>query len=198
MVRDGLAALLDSLPGIEVVGFGDSGEAALRLADDLDPDIVVMDVSMPGAGGIPATKRLTASGIRVVVLTMLDDPGTLSAALAAGAGGYLTKSSGRGEIAAALQAVHAGQLVLGSAVADAARRLLARGEPDHRHEFPDLTSRQFDVLSGIARGLDNAAIAAELGISSKTVANSVSEVLTRLGAAHRAAAAVIARQHGLG
>jgi DNA-binding NarL/FixJ family response regulator len=198
MVRDGLAALLGSVPGVEVVGFGDSGEAAVTLADELDPDLVVMDVSMAGIGGLAATKRIVEGGVRVLILTMLEDPGTLVAAFQVGASGYLSKSSGRAEVAAAIQAVHAGQLVVGSALSDAARSLLARGEVGGRGEFPELSARQFEVLRGLARGLDNAAIAAELDVTSKTVANTVSELLTRLQVPTRVAAAAAARERGLG
>jgi DNA-binding NarL/FixJ family response regulator len=138
------------------------------------------------------------AGVRLLILTMLEDPGTLVAAFQAGASGYLSKSSGRAEVAAAIQSVHAGQLVVGSALSDSARALLARGEVGGRAEFPELSARQFEVLRGLARGLDNRAIGEELDITPKTVANIMSELLTRLRVATRAEAAAAARSHGLG
>lgn len=198
MVRDGLAALLGSLPGIEVAGSADSGEAAVHAADRLDLDLVVMDIAMPGAGGIVATRHLADRGIRVLVLTMLEDPATLAAALDAGASGYLSKSSTRAEIAAALQAVYAGQLVVAAQLAPALRSMLGGRAVAGGSAVEGLTTRQIDVLGGLARGLDNTEIAARLGIATKTVANTVSELLTRLGTPTRAAAAVVGRRHGIG
>lgn len=198
MVRDGLAALLASLPGVEVAASADSGEAAIATARDLDLDLVVMDVAMPGAGGIVATRHFADAGVRVLVLTMLEDPATLVAALDAGASGYLTKSSSRAQVAAAVQAVHAGHLVVGEGLAPALRSLLGGRTLGGDSVVEGLSSRQLEVLSGLAQGLDNVEIGEQLGIAPKTVANTVSELLTRLGVPSRAAAAAVARRQGIG
>lgn len=200
VVRRGLRALLSSLPGIEVAGEAATGEDAVREAQLLAADVVVMDVQLPGIDGVAATARLTAAVPRaaVLVLTMFDDDDTVVAALRAGARGYLLKGADADEIARALHAVHAGQVVLAP---DVAARLVLRlsGAPRPPvRPFPELTDRELQVLDAIASGQSNTAIAALLGLAPKTVGNHISSVFAKLRVASRAEAIVLAREHGLG
>lgn len=199
--REGLAALLASLPDTEVVGDAADGAAAVALVDELRPHIVVMDLHMPTMNGVDATRHILAEHptTAVLVLTMLQDDATVFAALDAGARGYLLKESGRADLARALDAVSSGQAILDGAVAG---RVLvgARerpGGPDPA-AFPLLTDREREVLDLLARGLTNAAIATRLYLSDKTVRNHVSNVFSKLHVNDRAAAVARARDAGYG
>ena len=189
--RDGLAALLRSVPDTEVVGLAADGEAACRLAAELAPDVVVMDLNMPGLPGLEAIRRLTRLDPppAVLVLTMVDDDDSVTAALQVGARGYLLKGAVQEEVLAAISTVAAGGAVFG---AGAAQRVLDGGRRRHN---PDLTEREAQVLALIAAGSDNAAIARELGVSVKTVQNHVSRVLAKLQVRDRTQAAL--RMRGL-
>ncbi len=195
--REGLAAVLGGLPDVEVVGSAADGAEAVALARELRPDVVVMDLHMPGRNGIEATREIVAEGLpsAVLVLTMLEDDASVVAALRAGARGYVVKGAGRDDIAAALHAVARGQAFLGAEVAE---RALTRLAGASAAPFPDLTDREREVLDLVARGLTNAAIADRLVLSGKTVRNHVSNVLLKIGAQDRAAAIVAARDAGLG
>jgi DNA-binding NarL/FixJ family response regulator len=204
MFREGLAAMLDSLPDVAVVGTAGDGAEAIAAADDLAPDIVIMDLHMPRMDGVEATRRIVANrpDTAVLVLTMLEDDHSVFSALEAGASGYLLKESGRAELERAIHAVAAGQSILDRPVA---RRVLAstrrppdqRGSPD-RDAFPFLTAREHEVLELLARGLTNSAIAARLFLSEKTVRNHVSNIFTKLHVTDRAAAVARARDAGYG
>jgi DNA-binding NarL/FixJ family response regulator len=201
--REGLAAILASLPDVEIVGEAGDGVAAIDVVGATGPDVVVMDLHMPRMGGVDATRRIVAEhpDVAVLVLTMLEDDGSVFAALEAGARGYLMKESGRADLARALEAVAAGQSILDRAVAP---RVLAgagrtgddRG-PDPR-AFPFLTEREREILDLVARGLTNAAIAGRLHLSDKTVRNHVSNVFAKLHVTDRAAAVARARDAGYG
>lgn len=199
VVRRGLIALLSSLEGVEVVGEAGDGEQAVREAQILAPDVVVMDIQMPGLDGIAATRRITAAapGCAVLVLSMFESDESVITVLEAGARGYLLKGAGQDEIARALQAVAAGQVVLEPSVA---ARLVRRGA-GHTPEpvpLPTLTVRERQVLDGLAAGRSNTAVAEALGLSVKTVSNHVSSIFAKLGVATRAEAVVVGREHGLG
>jgi DNA-binding NarL/FixJ family response regulator len=197
--RDGLRAVLATLPDVEVVGEADHGEAAMGLAQETHPDIVLMDLHLPGMSGIEATRKLLAadSAIRVLVLTMLEDDLSLLAAIRAGAHGYLVKGADRMEIERALVAVSHGEAVFGSQVA---RRLLdaVAGIDDRAMlPFPELTGREQEVLALLAAGLDNRSISRRLHLSEKTVRNYVSNILAKLHVPSRHEAGELARQAGL-
>jgi DNA-binding NarL/FixJ family response regulator len=196
--RDGLVSMLDAEPDVEVVGQAADGSDVPRLAARCQPDVVLMDLAMPVVDGIEATKRLAESAphVGVVVLTLRDDDEAVLQALAAGARGYVVKGSRRAEVLWSLRAVAAGEAVFGPAVAGRMARLFALSRRP-QEEFPELTEREREVLSLLARGRGNAQIARELGISDKTVRNHVSNVLTKLQAADRADAIVRARAAGL-
>ncbi|MEA3076662.1 MAG: hypothetical protein QOF60_1570 [Actinomycetota bacterium] len=196
--RLGLSALLTSLPDVDVVGEAETAAAAVEMAAELRPDVVLMDLTMPGGSGLEATKRILerAPGTAVLVLTMHDDEDLVFAALRCGARGYLVKGATRDQIDRAVRAVAAGDLVLGSAVADKAAALFAEGRGSSP-AFAELTIREREILRLVGAGLDNAAIARRLVISTKTVKNHLSNVLGKLHLSTRAEAIVRAREAGL-
>ena len=199
--RDGLAALLGSLDGVEVVGTAADGLEAVRRAAELQPDVVVMDVQMPELDGIEATRRITADSphVGVVVLTMAEEDQTLFAAMRAGARGYLLKGANQAEIVRAITAVAQGEAIFGPAVARRVAEFFA-GAPvaTEQSVFPQLTSREREVLALVAAGRSNAQIATELFLSPKTVRNNVSNIFAKLHVADRAEAIIQARDAGLG
>ncbi|MCD0452856.1 response regulator transcription factor [Actinocorallia sp. API 0066] len=199
MFRQGLRALLEALE-IGVVGEAESGPAAVQLAHDVQPDVVVMDLHMPGGNGIEATRTITRTSphIGVLVLTMFRDDDSVFAAMRAGARGYLLKESGAEEIARAVRAVAAGEAIYGPEIA---RRVLTyfTDMPDPRKSaFPELTDREREVLELIAQGRNNGEIAGILFLSPKTIRNHVSNIFMKLHVADRAQAIVLAREAGLG
>ena len=187
--RDGLAGLLATVGGMEVVDAVGDGETAVRRTAELTPDVVLMDLNLPGAPGLEATRRIVAAGARsaVLVLTMVDDDSSVLAALRIGARGYLLKGAAQEEVLAAIRTVAAGGAVFGPGVA---QRVIGGGVRDAPG---DLTPREAEILALVARGLSNPDIAAELGISLKTVQNHVSQVLAKLQVADRTQAAFRAR-----
>ena len=201
--RDGLAALLASVEGLDVVGTAEDGEAAVVLATELQPDVVVMDVQMPGLDGIEATRRLTAANphIGVVILTMGEEDATLFSAMQAGARGYLLKGANQTEIVRAVTAVARGEAIFGPAIARRIAEFFA-GSPAAgsaaEQAFPQLTAREREVLELVAAGRSNAQIATALFLSPKTVRNNVSNIFAKLHVADRAEAIVRAREAGLG
>ncbi len=199
--RDGLAALLGSVPGIEVVATAGTGEEAVAQAAELQPDVVVMDVQMPGIDGIEATRRVTADSphIGVVVLTMAEEDSTLFAAMRAGARGYLLKGANQAEIVRAITAVAQGEAIFGPAIATRVAEFFAAAPAAAADQvFPQLTSREREILSLVAAGRSNAQIASTLFLSPKTVRNNVSNIFAKLHVADRAAAIIQAREAGLG
>jgi DNA-binding NarL/FixJ family response regulator len=199
--RKGLSALLTSLPEAVVIGEASDGEQAVRLSAELLPDLVVMDVNMPELDGIEATRQIVAARptTRVLILTMFDDDESVFAAMRAGAGGYLVKGSDTDEVVRAMTAVANGEAIFGPSVA---RRILAfLNRPlsaFDTQQFPQLSSREREVLNLIAAGVANADIARRLFLSPKTVRNHVSSIFTKLQVADRAQAIVQARAAGMG
>ncbi len=199
--RDGLAALLGSMAGVEVAGTAATGREAVERAAALRPDVVVMDVRMPDLDGIEATRRITAAnpGMGVVVLTMSEEDATLFAAMRAGARGYLLKGANQTEILRAVTAVAHGEAIFGPAVARRVAEFFTEGPPAADQEvFPQLTPREREILSLVAAGRTNAQIAEALFLSQKTVRNNVSTIFAKLQVADRAEAIIRARDAGLG
>jgi len=206
VIREGLAMLLGLLPDVEVVGTAANGEEALALADELRPDVILMDLRMPRVDGVEATRRLRASHpeIKVVVLTTYADDRSVIDALRAGALGYLTKDAGADEIRQALQRVASGQASLDPAVqmhlieAITTTNATSDTPAGPVAELPDgLTPREAEVLGLIGAGLSNTEIAAKLFVSEATVKSHVNHMLPKIGARDRAQAVGYAYRHGL-
>lgn len=196
-----ISLLLADDTDIEVVGTAADGEEAVQRTSELRPDVVLMDLNMPGTNGIDATRQISeaAPHVAVIVLTMFDDDESVVTALRSGAHGYLLKGARQADIVRAIHAAHAGEAIFGPAVA---RRLAGMVEPpaddQGARSFPGLTARELEVLDRVAAGLDNRAISAEMFLSEKTVRNYVSMILTKIHASSRAEAIVRARDAGFG
>jgi DNA-binding NarL/FixJ family response regulator len=197
-VRSGLKALLSSVEGIEVVGDSADGAAVVELALRERPQVVVMDIRMPGQDGIDATRRLAAEApeVAVLILTMLEDDESVFAAMRAGARGYVLKGAEQEEIVGAIHAVSRGEAIFGPGVAQRVLQLFGSERP--AEPFPSLTTREREILDLMAAGASNGEIARKLFISRKTVSNNVSYILGKLQVADRSKAIVRARRSGLG
>ncbi|MFD0890406.1 response regulator [Streptosporangium algeriense] len=200
--RAGLRTLLSTAEGVEVADEVSSGEQALAVVGRLQPDVVLMDLTMPGMGGVAATGRLVRDHphIRVVMLSMSDDDDSVFAAMRAGARGYVLKGARRAELVRAVQAAADGEAIFGPAIA--ARLVGYFAEREHAFAgqgpaLPELTRREREVLGLMAERLTNPQIAARLGLSHKTVRNHVSAVFTKLQVNDRAEAITRARRAGL-
>ena len=199
--RDGLRTLLASTQDIELIAEAATGQEAVERAVELQPDVVVMDLQMPQLGGIEATERIVAQSphIGVLVLTMFEDDDSVFAAMRAGARGYLLKGAAGNQIVRAIRAVAGGEAIFGPAVARRVIDFFAAINPaDHPLVFPELTTREREVLELVAQGRSNAEITQRLVLSPKTVRNHVSNIFTKLRVADRAQAIVRAREAGLG
>jgi DNA-binding NarL/FixJ family response regulator len=185
------------MAGIEVVGEASDGDEALAVVKATEPDVVLMDVHMPGVGGVEATNALSTElpGVAVLVLTMMEDDASLFGALRAGARGYVMKGADQDELRRAIEAVANGEAVFGARVAD--QILSAARRAPEAVVFPELTRRELEILMLMARGQSNGRIARDLGLSNHTVANYASSIFTKLGVADRGEAIVKAREAGL-
>lgn len=185
LFRDGVTGLLASVDWTEVVGACGSGEDAVRLATELRPDVVLMDLNLPGLSGTDATRRVrTASpSTKVLVLSMLDDDASVVEAMRVGASGYVVKGAGQEELLAAIRTVAEGGAVFGGRVAARVLELMTTGVPQPAPG--DLTERESAVLELMVAGVDNPGIARRLDISVKTVQNHVSRILAKLQARDR-------------
>lgn len=196
--REGLIGLIRATDDLTVVGEAPDGVEAVRLAAELSPDVVVMDIDMPGLNGVEATRRIVAAapGASVLILSMLDDE-TVFEAMSAGARGYLVKSSSADATLAAIRSVAQGDIIFSAGLASRLTRAFTTGTASSP-ALRGLTPREHEVLDLIARGWDNPRIADRLAIAGKTVRNVVSNILVKLQVADRAAAIAKARQAGLG
>lgn len=199
--RYGLRAMLSSLPEYEVVGEATTGEEAVALTAELRPDVILMDVQMPGKGGIEATRRIleTSPGVGVIVVTMFEDDDSVFAAMRAGARGYVLKGADKEEVFTVVRAVARGEAHFGPEIAKRLMSFFSAPRPAAPSEaFPELTAREREVLNLIAGGRSNAEITRQLFLSPKTVRNHISNIFTKLRVADRAQAIVRAREAGLG
>jgi DNA-binding NarL/FixJ family response regulator len=200
MFRMGLAAAIDEMEGIELVGEAERADQVAELVADASPDIVLLDVRLADSSGLEVNRWLAEHhpDVHVVMLTMSEDHDTALTALRDGASGYLVKGAGPERVERALRSVAAGDVVLEHALARAVGELAhARRVPASR-PFPELTDREFDILVLLAEGMDNQAMARHLVLSPKTVRNHVSNVFAKIHANDRPHAVVLARRMGLG
>lgn len=200
LFRDGMRGLLSTKPDIEVVGEARSGEEAVELASELRPDVILMDIKMPGVNGIEATRRILTEypSIRVLVVTMFEDDASVFTAMRAGARGYVLKDADKDDVIGAIRAVGRGGAVFSPGVAARLTDFFTTARPAAPKEaFPTLTDREREMLHLMAKGASNAEISDLLSLSGKTVANYVSSILTKLQAADRKEAARLAREGGL-
>lgn len=201
LFRKGLRTLLDSMDEVDVVGEAATGQEAIELADDVQPDVVLMDLQMPEGGGLAATRAIAERHpqARILVITLFEDEEFVFAALQAGARGYVLKDAGEEEMMRAIRAVGRGEAIFSPAIASRLIDYFAGARATLPEEvFPELTAREREVLDLIARGQTNADIAVGLSISLKTVQNHVSNIYGKLQVADRAQAAIRAREAGLG
>jgi len=199
LFRKGVVSLLETVPDVEVTGTAASGEEAVERAAELRPDLVLMDLQLPGISGIEATRAIVAAdpSVRILVLSLFEDDDSVFLALRAGARGYVLKDADEEELVGAIRAVARGEAVFGEAVAGRVLAFFAAPRPVPK-VFPALTDREREILELIARGHPNPSIARKLSLSPKTVANYVSAIFAKLQVADRAEAMIRAREAGLG
>lgn len=199
--RAGVRALLQELEGFEIIGEAGNGNEAIEQALKLKPDVILMDVQMPGTNGVDATRRIVQvlPDVAVLMVTMFEDDEMVLSAMRAGARGYILKDAGAEEMERSIKAVANGEVLFGAGVAKRLLSLLNNRErkPELGDGLRELTERELDVLKQVARGKTNQQIADDLVLSLKTVRNHVSNILSKLGVTNREAAADQARKSGL-
>jgi DNA-binding NarL/FixJ family response regulator len=201
LFRDGMHGLLDSVPDTEVVGEATTGAEAVTLAATLQPDVILMDIKMPGINGIAATREILAASphIGILMVTMLEDDESVFAAMRAGARGYVLKGANQADILLAIRAVARGEAIFGPAIARRVLRFFSTLRPHTlQRVLPDLSQRETELLALMAQGKNNQEIADHLDLSLKTVRNHVSNIFSKLQVADRAQAILRAREAGLG
>jgi DNA-binding NarL/FixJ family response regulator len=199
LFREGMRGRLDRVADVAVVGEATSGDEAVELAQKLEPDVILMDIKMPGLNGIEATREIQRANpqIGILVLTMFEDDDSVFAAMRAGAKGYLLKDSGGEGVVHAIRAVASGEAVFGPGVAERMIGFFSAPRAAPKRAFPELTEREEEVLSLVAQGKSNREIARQLFVSLKTVRNHVSNILLKLQVADRAQAVIRARDAGM-
>jgi DNA-binding NarL/FixJ family response regulator len=199
--RAGLRALALAAPDIAIIGEAANGDEAISLAEALQPDVILMDINMPGVNGVEATRRILHSSphISILMLTMFDDDDSVFAALRAGARGYLLKGALKAEILRAIRGVSSGEAIFGPAIARRLMQFFSALKPFVPElAFPELTDREREILALIAQHRTNPEIAERLSLSQKTVRNHVSNIFSKLQVVDRAQAIIRAREAGLG
>jgi DNA-binding NarL/FixJ family response regulator len=196
--RAGLRALLASAPDVRLIGEAEDGAAAVELAEQLQPDVILMDLQMPALNGIQATQRIVQGSphIAIVMLTMFEDDESVFAAMQAGARGYLLKGALRNEVLTAIRAAAAGEAIFGPALARRMMQYFTQMKAPGT-AFPELTEREREVLALIAQGRSNTEIADALVLSPKTVRNHITSIFDKLQVADRSQAIIRARDAGL-
>jgi DNA-binding NarL/FixJ family response regulator len=194
-----MVSLLSSVPEFEVIGEVATGEEAVARASELQPDVILMDLQMPGMGGMEATRRILqeSPSVRVLVVTLLEDDDSVFMALRAGARGYVLKDADEEEMVGAIRAVGRGEAIFSPNVAERVLAFFASPKAPPQ-VFPTLTDRERGILNLIAQGHPNPSIAKQLHLSTKTVGNYVSNIFTKLQVADRAQAIIRAREAGMG
>ena len=201
LIRAGVRGLLGSFDDTELVGEAADGDEALRVVAETRPDVVLMDIHMPGLDGVSATRAIAADfpDVAVLVVSMLEDDASVFAAMRAGARGYLVKGDDPDELRRSIEAVAAGAVVFGPTLAARVQLLFQSKDGERPNDaFPGLTDREMEVLDHLADGKSNVAIGAAMYLSPRTIANHVSNILLKLQATDRTDAAFRARRAGLG
>ncbi|WP_141430618.1 response regulator transcription factor [Bacillus sp. 03113] len=199
--RDGLSNVLSFVEEFDVIGQAESGEEALVLVEQLKPDVVLMDINLPGINGIEATREISQNypSVKVLILTMFDDDKSVFSAMKAGARGYLLKGAKQKEIMRAIYAIADGEAIFSPMIAN---RMMSYFQSIHANPadkaFPELTIREKEILDYMAKGFEVNKIAKQLGISPKTARNHISNILNKLQVTDKAEAILLAREAGLG
>lgn len=200
LFRFGLSTLISTTTDLALVGEAESGEAAIPLAQTAQPELVIMDIQMPGIGGIEATRQIVSAypAMQVLMLTIFEDNELILLALRAGAKGYILKESKPDEILRAIRAVGHGEAIFSPAIAsNILNYFKAPRQPQGGKVFPELSDREYEILTLIARGMNNTAIAQHLVLSPKTIRNHITTIFSKLHVADRANAILRAKAHGL-
>ncbi len=205
LFREGLSALLSAIDDMELVGEATTGEESQLLAESLQPDVILMDINMPGINGVEATRKILRANpvIGIIMVTMLEDDASIFSAMRAGARGYVLKGAQHQELLQTIRAVAGGQALFGPAIATRIIDFFDKQGTNIKKTlpadaFPDLTPRELEVLDLIAHGVNNAQIAEKLVISDKTVRNHITSIFSKLQVADRTAAIIEARNAGFG
>ncbi|MBD0381085.1 response regulator transcription factor [Paenibacillus sedimenti] len=197
LFRHGVCTLFSTIPDLEVVGEAASGDEAVQLAEELNPDVMLMDIRMPGLNGIEATRRIVSANpnIQILILTMFQDDSSVFTAMRAGAKGYVLKDAEKDELLRAIRAVGSGEAIFSSGIASRMIEYFSMARPAAQEElFPELSQREREVLYLMEGGSTNVQIAQKLELSGKTVANYVTNILNKLQVADREEAMRLARE----
>jgi DNA-binding NarL/FixJ family response regulator len=199
-IRPNVGVLFSAAEAFGHVGEATTGEQAVALAEELQPDVILMDFKMPGINGVEATRRIlrTSPHIGILILTMFENDDSIFAAVCAGARGYLLKGADEDEITRAIQAVSHGEAIFSPPIAQKLMTYFARFRGESSDIFPDLTPREYEILTLLAKGYSNPQIAQELVLSARTVRNHVSNIFSKLQVSDRAQAIIRAREAGFG
>lgn len=200
LFRSGLRALLNLFSDIQIIGEASTGEETVVKALELQPDIVLMDIQMPGVNGIEATRQIVNRSPKtgVIVVTMFEDDSSVFSAMRAGARGYILKDAGEEEVLRAIRGVASGEAIFGPAIARRLVYFFSKPQVKSGVVFPELSEREREILDLIARGETNAEIVQQLVLSPNTVRNHISNIFSKLQVADRAEAIIRAREAGLG
>ena len=200
LCRKGMRALLTTAPDFTVGGEATTGQEAIELAGSLQPDVILMDLQMPGMNGVEATRQIlhTSPHIRILIVTLFEDDASVFAALRAGARGYVLKDAQEEEMLRAIRAVGSGEAIFSAAIATRLIEYFAASRPAVAKDlFPTLTEREREILQLLARGSSNSDIARHLSLSAKTVSNYISNIYGKLQVTDRTQAVIRARDAGL-